>query len=108
MKLSLKDIKEGMTIFIACSEQKWVSEYIVYSMPFQKLGCGVDSYWIVAIAPTCTPKFTPHTFDIYSKSTQDAGIEPNTYNKHLTFDNRQEAEIYAGIAVCKCCGQKIR
>ena len=67
----------------------YIQEWQVVSKPFSYLD-EPESYWVEVshYSAVLGQHYTT------SESLKDSGIQPNNYNKHLTFDNRKDAEKY--------------
>ncbi|AUR94366.1 hypothetical protein NVP1193O_235 [Vibrio phage 1.193.O._10N.286.52.C6] len=89
--VTLQNIKPFNTYYKVYKfpEGSFIQELQVTSQPFSYLD-DPESYWVESshYSQTLGTSYTT------KESLQDAGVQPNTYNKHLTFDNREDAEKY--------------
>ena len=89
--VTLQNIKPFNTYYKVYKLPKgsYIQELQVTSKPFSYMD-EPGSYW-VEVSHYSKILETNYTT---TESLQDAGIQPNTYNKHLTFSNRKDAEKY--------------
>ena len=89
--VTLQNIKPFNTYYkvYKLPEGSFIQEWQVVSKPFSYID-DPKSYWIeVRFCSQLDGKFYTT-----AESLQDAGIQPNNYSDHLTFDNRKDAEKY--------------
>lgn len=100
-RVRLRDIKQGVTVYVANAISKSVTEHFITSRPYVEKHTKSE----FVQSKKCYPGDNRYTVyecsDLDEFSLRDAGIINNAYNKNLTFFKRKHAEEHLRKAAYK-------